>query len=166
MKTSNTVWIIVVIIVIVLGGWYLLSMMSAQPSVSPSASMGLNGSPNQTNTGQPNVSPVVTVSTNAVLGDYLVASNGMTLYRFTKDTANKSNCSGQCIAIWPPYSQAMNNPLVPGSGVTGKLATITRADGSMQLTYKGVPLYFYSKDTKPGDTNGQNVLGIWFVVKP
>jgi predicted lipoprotein with Yx(FWY)xxD motif len=166
MKTSNTVWIIVVIIVIVLGGWYLLSMMSTQTPVSPTTNVGLNGSSNQTNAGQANVSPVVKVSTNAVLGNYLIASNGMTLYRFTKDTANKSNCSGQCIVIWPAYSPAMNNPLVPGSGITGKLATITRADGSMQLTYKGVPLYFFSKDVKPGDTNGQNIMGIWFIVKP
>jgi predicted lipoprotein with Yx(FWY)xxD motif len=166
MKTSTIVWTIVVIVIIVLGGWYIFMMPSAQPVVAPSTDTGLNNSPSQTNTGQASVTPVLKVSSNATLGSYLVASNGMTLYMFTKDTANVSNCTGACATAWPPYSPTANEPLVASDSVTGQLSTITRADGTKQLTYKSVPLYFFAKDANPGDTLGQNVLGVWFVVKP
>jgi predicted lipoprotein with Yx(FWY)xxD motif len=165
MKTSKIVfWIIVV--VIVLGGWYLLSSRATQPKILPSPYVGLNGSENQTNTGQKSVSPVVTVSSDAKLGSYLVASSGMTLYVYTKDGANVSNCYGACATNWPPYSPAGNEPLVAGNGIAGLLSTITRTDGSTQLTYKGAPLYFFKNDLKPGDVKGQNIGNVWFVVKP
>ena len=165
MKTSNLVWFVIVIIV-VLGGWYLIANAPGEPEAVPSANVGLNGSENQTNTGQENVLPVVTVSSDPALGSYLVASNGMTLYLYAKDTANVSNCYDACAVNWPPYSPLPGEPLVPGEGVTGQLATISRTDGSTQLTYNGVPLYFWKNDLKPGDTTGQNVGGIWFVIQP
>ena len=88
------------------------------------------------------------------------------LYLYTKDAPDVSNCSGQCAVNWPPYTRALNEPLVGGEGVDGLIATIPRADGTEQLTYNGVPLYFWKDDVKPGDTRGQNVGGVWFVVKP
>ncbi len=75
-----------------------------------------------------------------------------------------SNCTGGCIANWPALTVASGQPPTGGAGVTGQLGTITRADGSVQVTYKGLPLYFFHNDTKPGDTKG-NYTG-WSLVKP
>ena len=112
---------------------------------------------------------VVTVAlklgTSASLGQYLTASNGMTLYTYGSDSANVSNCSGSCAANWPPYTQSAGLQLGAVSGISGKLGTITRADGTTQVTYKGMPLYFWVNDTKPGDTTGQG-LGGFVVAKP
>src|SRR5262249_11557545 len=100
---------------------------------------------------------------------YLVAANGMTLYHFTKDTPGVSNCSGQCAVQWPPYTVSSSTAaagLPGGSAVGGTISTIVRSDGTMQVTYNGEPLYFWYKDVNPGDTTGQNVGGVWFVVAP
>jgi predicted lipoprotein with Yx(FWY)xxD motif len=166
MRTSTITWI-VLIIVVLLGGWYWWSVRTAVTETpQPEGQAGLNGSPDQTNTGQQSVSPVVRVASSTELGKYLIAANGMTLYLYTKDAKNVSNCSGACLVAWPAYTPVGNEPLVPGEGISGTLATITRADGSTQLTYNGIPLYFWKNDVKPGDTTGQNVGGVWFVVKP
>jgi predicted lipoprotein with Yx(FWY)xxD motif len=101
------------------------------------------------------------------LGKYLIAYNGMTLYTYSKDKTGTSTCSDQCAVNWPPYVVASADSLSNiQAGVTGKVGTITRADGSMQVTYNGKPLYFFAKDAKSGDTTGQNVGKVWFVVKP
>lgn len=167
MKTSAWVWIIVLVLAVA-GGWYWIqkaTVPSAAPG-QPSAALGIQGSGNQTNTGQQSVTPVVRIAHDATLGDYLVAANGMTLYRYTKDTVGVSNCSGTCAANWPPYTHTVAEPLVAGDGVTGILATLTRADGSQQITYKGMPLYFWKGDLKAGDTTGHGVNNVWFVVTP
>ena len=92
----------------------------------------------------------------------LVGSNNMTLYTFAKDTAGsgKSMCNGPCAANWPPL-------LVDGSpAVSGDYSVITRDDGKKQLAFKGIPLYFWVKDTKPGDKTGDGFLnGAWKIVK-
>ena len=171
MKSNTIVWSVVVALIL-LGGiyWWTTKSQTEQTAVvvtpTPSTTAGINGSANQTNTGQSSVPPVVTVATDSTLGNYLVASNGMTLYMYTKDVANVSNCSGTCATAWPPYSPVSNEPLVAGDGITGQISTITRADGTSQLTYNGQPLYYFAKDTKAGDTTGQNVGKVWFVVKP
>jgi len=168
MKSSTFVWIIVIVLVL-LGGWYFLSRSApATTAVAPQTELGTQGGAGQTNTGQVAVTPVVTVAHDAKLGDYLVASNGMTLYRYTKDTPNVSNCSGTCVVNWPPYAQTNTaTPLVASADATGTLSTLTRADNSSpQISYNGVPLYFWKNDTKPGDTTGQGVGGVWYVVKP
>ena len=104
---------------------------------------------------------------NQTLGTYLIGYNGMTLYTFANDAAGVSNCTGQCTASWLPYlvpdGSALSNL---ESGVSGAAGMITRADGSLQVTYRGKPLYFYTQDAKSGDTAGQNVGGVWFVAKP
>jgi predicted lipoprotein with Yx(FWY)xxD motif len=103
----------------------------------------------------------VNVSQSAEYGDILVDASGMTLYLFTNDERNKSNCSGGCATAWPPLLTA-GDPTA-GEGVTAdRLGTITRDDGSIQVTYNGWPLYYVARDEKPGDTNGQ--YGTWFVV--
>lgn len=87
----------------------------------------------------------------------VAASNQMTLYTFDKDVAGSgtSNCTGGCLTTWPALTVAAGETPTGGAGVTGTLGTITRADnGALQVTYNGLPLYFFSKDTAPGDTNG------------
>jgi predicted lipoprotein with Yx(FWY)xxD motif len=93
----------------------------------------------------------------------LTDSKGLTLYWFAPDTPTKSNCNGSCATFWPP----VKGPVTAGSGVTGKLGTITRADGSTQATYNGHPLYTYKGDTAPGQNkgNGLNLSGgVWHEV--
>ncbi|HLH73350.1 MAG TPA: DUF5666 domain-containing protein [Chloroflexota bacterium] len=106
----------------------------------------------------------VMVTTDPKLGPILTASNGRTLYKFAKDQPNVSNCTGNCLGIWPPLT-ASGTPTL-AEGVPGKLDVLVRPDGIHQVTYNGIPLYYYSKDTKPGDTNGQGVGGNWSVVAP
>ncbi|GBF08048.1 hypothetical protein DAERI_210044 [Deinococcus aerius] len=111
-----------------------------------------------------NPGPAVQVATLGTLGKGLVAANGMTLYLYTKDTKNVSNCYDQCAVAWPPLLTAYQPT---GSAEVQKhLGTTTRKDGSMQVTYDGKPLYFWVRDQKPGDTTGQNVGGVWFIVQP
>jgi predicted lipoprotein with Yx(FWY)xxD motif len=93
----------------------------------------------------------VTVLTNA---------NGFTLYWFAPDTASMSKCYGVCAGYWPPVT---GNPSA-APGVTGKLGTITRSDGTTQITYNGHPLYTYAGDTAPGQAFGNNLNlngGLW-----
>jgi predicted lipoprotein with Yx(FWY)xxD motif len=99
------------------------------------------------------------------LGNYLVDAKGMTLYIYTKDTAGVSNCSGGCAANWPPLLTT-STPSA-GKGVDdSKLGTITRADGSKQVTYNNQPLYYYIGDNNPGDTSGQGIGNVWYVLAP
>jgi predicted lipoprotein with Yx(FWY)xxD motif len=100
-------------------------------------------------------------------GTILVAgSNGMTVYNFTKDVKDSktSACTTGCITKWPALTVAAGVTPVAGSGVTGTLGTITRDDGTLQVTYNGLPLYFFSGDKAPGDSNG--VYTGWVAVKP
>ncbi len=101
----------------------------------------------------------------AKIGSATVLTNarGFTLYWFAPDTATKSNCNGSCAHYWPP----VKGPATAGTGVTGTLATIKRADGSVQATWNGHPLYTYVSDTAPGQAkgNGLNLSGgVWHEV--
>ena len=113
----------------------------------------------------------VNVTQNSAMGSILVNSSGWTLYVFTKDTqgtgsaAAVSACTGGCASLWPPL--LTNGAPTAGTGVTAPmLGTLTRSDGSVQVTYNGWPLYTYSKDMAAGDTNGQGFLSVWFAVTP
>lgn len=107
----------------------------------------------------------ISVAQNDSLGSFLVDDKGMTLYLFTKDTPNTSNCYDKCATSWPPLVTA-GKPAV-GNGVdASKLGTTTRKDGSVQVTYNGWPLYYFQKDKAPGDVTGQDVGSVWFVVSP
>ncbi len=108
----------------------------------------------------------VAVSGNDELGDFLVGANGMTLYLFTQDEENISNCTDQCAANWPPLLVQQGEVPVPGDGVTGELNVTERDDGTIQVTYEGMPLYYWVNDEAPGDTTGHEVNDVWFVVAP
>ena len=107
-------------------------------------------------------------ATVGTVGTLVVASsNGMTLYTFDKDVANSgtSACTGGCIAKWPALTVPAGSTPTAASGITGKLGTITRADdGTLQVTYNGKPLYFFSGDKAAGDSNG--IYTGWSAVKP
>jgi len=111
-----------------------------------------------------------TVNAHAVgsAGTILVAaSNDMTLYNFTKDTKDSgtSACTGSCLQTWPALTVGAGETPVAGDGVTGTLGTITRTDdGTIQVTYNGLPLYFFKHDKAPGDLNG--VYENWVTVAP
>lgn len=102
--------------------------------------------------------PVKTMT--STLGDVLAADTGMTLYTFKKDEAGKSNCNDDCAAIWPPFAATASDK------VDGAYTVITRKDGSMQWAKDGKALYFWAKDTKPGDTTGNGIKGVWDVARP
>jgi predicted lipoprotein with Yx(FWY)xxD motif len=93
----------------------------------------------------------------------LTNSKGMTLYWFAPDTPTKSACYGSCAAYWPPVYGVQK----AGPGVTGKLGTIKRTDGTIQATYDGHPLYTYIGDSHPGQATGNNLNlngGFWYEV--
>jgi predicted lipoprotein with Yx(FWY)xxD motif len=100
------------------------------------------------------------------LGKVVVDGTGRTVYVFDKDTAGSgtSACTAACLAKWPPVQATSATPT--GSGVTGKLGTITRDDGTEQVTLAGMPLYLYVGDSHPGDVTGQAVGGVWWAVSP
>lgn len=107
---------------------------------------------------------VVNMATTG-LGPVLVGTNGLTLYTHTGDTATSSTCTGGCASAWPPLAVPAGANATGGTGVTGTFATLTRDDGSLQVTYNGLPLYGWMNDAKAGDTTGQGVNG-FTVAKP
>jgi predicted lipoprotein with Yx(FWY)xxD motif len=113
----------------------------------------------------------VATAADVKLGMILTDGHGATLYLFEKDTANHSNCTGTCAGDWIPFTTSAGAPPVAGPGTTAAvLATITRADGSTQVTYNAHPLYYYSDDKKkPGSVEGQGSNeygGLWHTVTP
>jgi predicted lipoprotein with Yx(FWY)xxD motif len=110
---------------------------------------------------------VTTVHTS--LGTVLAAgSKRLTVYLFAADTGAASTCSGACAQAWPPVTTT-GAPKAEGSAVAADLGTITRADGTKQITYNGHPLYYYVSDSQSGETTGQGVNSFgapWYVLTP
>lgn len=92
----------------------------------------------------------------------LTGGNGMTLYTFDKDAAGngKSVCNGPCAANWPPLL------VMEGELASSDYSIVTRDDGKKQWAYKGKPLYFWTKDQKPGDKTGEGFNNVWHAAKP
>src|SRR5579859_6715999 len=114
--------------------------------------------------GGPGASAAGEVKTAQIGGTTVLANaEGFTLYSFAPDTPSTSNCNGTCAGYWPPVT---GTPAA-GPGVTGKLGTIKRSDGTTQATYNGHPLYTYIADTAPGQAHGNNLNlngGLWHEV--
>lgn len=104
------------------------------------------------------------INEHAELGAFLTDLEGKTLYIFKSDTPNssESTCYDSCAGAWPPYI-VTETPNAAHDEVTDEIGTITRTDGSMQVTYNGWPLYYFAADTAPGNTNGHGASGVWFV---
>jgi predicted lipoprotein with Yx(FWY)xxD motif len=118
-------------------------------------------------TGEQSTAPGVgiEVATHPSFGEILVDSEGMTLYMFTVDEPNQSNCDEGCLQVWPPL--LAEGEVDAGDGVDPTLiGTGTMLDGRSIVTYNEMPLYYWAGDTQPGDTNGQGVNNVWFVVSP
>ncbi|NJC23500.1 putative lipoprotein with Yx(FWY)xxD motif/putative small lipoprotein YifL [Arthrobacter pigmenti] len=100
------------------------------------------------------------------LGEVVVDAEGMVVYYFTNDEANSgvSACEGGCLEAWPPVLTDSETP--EAEGVTGELGTIETPDGELQVTINGMPIYYFANDEAPGDTNGQGVNEVWYVVAP
>jgi predicted lipoprotein with Yx(FWY)xxD motif len=109
---------------------------------------------------------IATVGVGA--GTYLVDSAGRALYLFDADSAGKSACSGPCASAWPPVTTTVA-ATAAGGAKASDLGTITRSDGSLQVTYGGHPLYLFAGDMSAGQTNGQGINGFgakWWLVTP
>jgi predicted lipoprotein with Yx(FWY)xxD motif len=107
----------------------------------------------------------IMVHQDANNGAILTDAKGMTLYLFTPDTtANESTCYDQCAENWPIVTPEQGASLAPG--IPGELTTFERTDGTQQVAYNGIPLYYFVRDEAAGDVNGQGVGGVWFVVHP
>lgn len=105
--------------------------------------------------------------TTTSLGQTLTGVDGKTLYFFAADADGKSACTSfQCLANWYTF-YADKATLQVGTGLNAAdFGEITRADGRLQTTYKGWPLYYFKNDAKAGDVLGENVGNVWFVAKP
>lgn len=97
---------------------------------------------------------------DTAMGAVLTDAKGMTLYTFDGDKAGASACYDVCAQNWPPVMAAA------GAKAEGDYGLSERKDGGMQWTYKGMPLYTWVKDAKPGDTTGDGVKGVWHAAKP
>jgi predicted lipoprotein with Yx(FWY)xxD motif len=146
----------------------------ATPSAAPSAAAPSAAASSAA--ASPAAPPAVVITTGmaveakpvGAIGTVLVAgNNSMTVYNFAKDTkdSGKSACTGGCLTKWPALTVASEALAVGGTGIAGKLGTIKRDDnGQLQVTYNGLPLYFFQNDKAPGDSNG--VYDNWVAVKP
>jgi predicted lipoprotein with Yx(FWY)xxD motif/predicted heme/steroid binding protein len=150
------------------GGPFVLSACGyAQPAQQSANEQAANSQtpatapPSQTGTA---VKPSVKIAETKDFGKIFVDGNGMTLYTFTKDATNTSVCYGQCETNWPPL-YAEGKPQFGNNLNPEKFGVTTRTDGKNQITFEGMPLYYFIGDKNPGDTNGQNVNNVWFVYK-
>jgi len=147
------------ILAVLLGLTILVS--ACGPQVTPAAAPAPQASAAPAASGP----AMVNVSKNDQLGSFLVDDKGMTLYLYTKDTPGTSVCYDKCATAWPPLLTS-GNP-VAGNGADGsKFGTTTRTDGSTQVTYNGWPLYYFAKDKQAGDTTGQGVGSVWYLISP
>lgn len=94
---------------------------------------------------------------------YWTDGEGRSLYLFTKDTASLEACQGSCLVNWPVFSA--DKLIIPDGLNSSDFGVHVRADGTKQVTYQGWPLYYFVKDAKPGDTFGEGVGGVWYLIK-
>ncbi len=111
----------------------------------------------------PSSAAIVHVYQSSSLGAILTDENGMTLYYWQHDLPGKSYCTGTCLVTWPPYL-TNGQPVVGDQSINGTLGIYVLPDGRQQVTFQGIPLYTYSLDKNPGDTKGQGVGSLWFVI--
>lgn len=123
---------------------------AAKPAASPAAVL-------------PTGPASVKVTQNSTLGAILTDSAGRTLYMFTRDADKTSNCYDQCALNWPPLLTLGQPQATSGADAT-KLSTTTRKDNSVQVVYGDFPLYYYTPDTAAGETKGQGVGSVWYVL--
>jgi predicted lipoprotein with Yx(FWY)xxD motif len=105
------------------------------------------------------------IDSSKKLGTHLIGFNGMTLYVSAGDETGVSNCVDACARIWIPYLAPYKDSLSNiEKGIPGKIGTAPRVGNTVQVTYEGRPLYFYSGDSVSGETKGQGLDGQWAIV--
>lgn len=147
----------------------LLAACSSGTTATSGGSSSSNNAPAPTTAPSTSHTASADLSTaQTSLGTVVVDSKGRTVYLFTVDSNNppKSNCGTGCDSVWPPVlAPASGTPTLSGVD-SSKVGTVTRPDGSKQLTLNGWPLYEYEGDSAAGDVKGENVQGSWFAVSP
>jgi predicted lipoprotein with Yx(FWY)xxD motif len=151
------------------------SSAAASPSSTSTASGGYRGYGGGGSSGTSTASTtpasasgsVTVIATSSKLGTILAAGpKQKTVYLFEADTATTSACSAECAAVWSPVSGTAG----AGAGASSSaLGTITRSDGTKQVTYNGHPLYYFASDAGKGDTRGQGLKSFgsdWYVLAP
>jgi predicted lipoprotein with Yx(FWY)xxD motif len=109
-------------------------------------------------------SGLLALGSHPSVGSYVIGANGMSLYLFTNDTGSASTCTGECAVNWPPLIVAAASDATAGPGISGAVGTITRDDGTLQVTLAGHPLYYFKNDAAAGDVNGQGINSVWWLV--
>ncbi len=124
--------------------------------------------PQQASQAQEKKAAVTLKIASSALGPIIVDDKGLSIYMFTPDRPNVSVCEGQCLVAWPPIMLPKGSTLADvaiGPEMRRSLLGVAmREDGSRQVTYNGWALYYWFRDTKPGDVLGQWVNNIWFVL--
>ena len=131
---------------------------------------GSNNTPATTvpSTGGSNSSAVIQTATVTLKGQsetVLTNAQGLTLYYFTADSATQSAVSGNLAQIWHALLFTGTGGPTSSTSLTGKLSVLTDVNGN-QIEYNGHPLYTFSGDTAPSQTNGEGITGMWFVATP
>jgi predicted lipoprotein with Yx(FWY)xxD motif len=160
------------------GVWHLATVASTlpPPAASAGASAAPSGAPASCGPDDPYGSPTTpapaasmgaSAELNTTPDGVLVDAAGMSLYTFDNDSPGVSSCSGDCASNWPAFMVAdEDHPPAAGDGVTGVIAVIEREDGTHQVTYDDLPLYYYAGDEAAGDTNGDGVGDVWHLAAP
>ena len=137
-------------------------------SSSSSSGSAANSAPASASPAGASASAAVIETHTGSSGTFLVNGSGRTVYMFAKDPANQSACSGACASAWPPVTTT-GAATASGDAKASELGTITRSDGTKQVTYDGHALYYFAGDSSAGQTNGQGVDGFgakWWLVAP
>ncbi|MHA4895328.1 hypothetical protein ACXZ1K_11285 [Pedobacter sp. PWIIR3] len=113
---------------------------------------------------QPVLKTSLKLTTSVTFGSILTDNKGKSLYFFANDANGTSGCTGNCELVWPVFYA--EDATLPTGIASADIATIVRADGKKQTTYKGWPLYYYASDAAVADVKGDGVGGNWFVAKP
>ena len=141
-----------------------LTLAACGSSSSSSGSSQASTAPAATAASSTENAAAVKTASNATLGaTVLVDAQGMTLYSLSAEQNGKFICtSSSCLAVWHPLSSSAGTP----SGSVGSLGTVKRSDGTVQVTYKGMPLYTFAQDQSPGEVKGQGIkdVGTWSAV--
>lgn len=142
---------------------------SSTSSSATSSSATTPAAPAASTSPTPTAAGVMISTKHAKLGTIIAAGpKHLTVYLFEADKGSASSCSGPCAKAWPPVTTD-GEPKVAGSASAVDVRTITRTDGTKQVTYKGHPLYYFVKDGDAGDAYGQGVKGFgasWYVLAP
>jgi predicted lipoprotein with Yx(FWY)xxD motif len=138
---------------------------AATPAPAPTEATGTPTPEPTEATDMPTDDPATVQAVGSDLGRILADAEGRTLYLFEADTDGISTCYEDCAANWPPLT-VEGEPTAGDGADRSLLGTTERDDGSIQVTYADQPLYFFATDQATGDTNGQGIGGVWFVVDP